>query len=112
MALGTIASEHQNFQQVSIHLPFFLGCFSPRVIELHFEEECTRRKWSDLDRLLVQLWESHAVRVEVKYPPPYRGNMPSRVKNWAEYLLPELVMRANVSLVEVHNEFQQSYYAS
>jgi len=59
IALQTITSEHRDLQQILIHLPYSLTMFGMDVGR--FVGEATCRGWLDLDRLLVQLWESCSV---------------------------------------------------
>ena len=58
-----------------------------------------RTLWSDLDPLLIQLWESHSIRTMISYPPPEleeEGGAAGRAK----YLLPESTGRGIVDLDE------------
>jgi hypothetical protein len=55
-------------------------------------------RWSDLDRLLVQLWKAYSIHPKVVCP--RSRNISKRVKDWARYLLPETAERGTVELVE------------
>ena len=93
IALETITSKHRDFHEISLHLPCNLG-------NLTVEELNNRMKWPDLDRLLVELSESHAIRTtfvcrKLRTAVGTRG-----VKDWASFLLPEMMKRAAVDLFE------------
>ena len=62
-ALRTITPEHRELRQISIHMPYYLTHLGMGVGE--FVGEATCREWSDLDRLLVQFWESRSIRPKV-----------------------------------------------
>ena len=57
-------------------------------------------RWSDLNRLLVQFWESHPIQVKVVCPSPLNSDGWS-VLDWVTLLLPELMKRGIIDLVEV-----------
>ena len=63
MALQTITPEHRDLQRISIHMPYYLTLLGVGVGK--FLGEATCREWSDLDRLLVQFWESRSIRPRV-----------------------------------------------
>jgi hypothetical protein len=65
MALQTITPEHRDLREVSIHLPYYLTLGGLFVNIKQFVGEAGYKKWLDLDRLLVQLWESHSIRPTV-----------------------------------------------
>ena len=60
-------------------------------------QAAVHHEWEDLDHLLVQLWTSRSVRSKLKYtkPPGYDD-----VVAWVRDLLPELMGRGVVDLVE------------
>jgi len=59
--LETITPEHQDIRQISIYLPFI-----PRRSRFNFGvDHYETRKWSRLDCLLVQFWESRSIRPRV-----------------------------------------------
>jgi len=68
MALQTITSKHQNLQQIRIRVPHH-RCPPTRESENLGEAagEDGYRQWMDLDSLLVQLLESHAIRTKVTH---------------------------------------------
>lgn len=57
-------------------------------------------RWLDLDCLLVQFWESHPIQVKVVCPLPLNSDGWS-VLDWVMFLLPELMKRGIIDLVEV-----------
>ena len=54
-------------------------------------------RWSDLDLLLVRLWESLSIHPKVVCL--RSKNRTSRVEDWVKYLLPEAAKRGTVELV-------------
>ena len=67
LALRTIRPDNQNLRQVSIYVDdrgspvsVSLGANVGEVIGAEL-----RRQWSELDRLLVELWESRSVRTKI-----------------------------------------------
>ena len=56
LALKTITSKHGDLQQISIFFPFN----ARDTIDKY-----TYNQWMDLDRSLVQLWDSHGIRVNI-----------------------------------------------
>jgi hypothetical protein len=91
MTLETITPEHRDLQQISIHTHFIL---SP---EQQVKEAI--RLWSDLDRALVQLWESHSIRVKVVYPRFPEWSV-ATTKVLLGRLFPEMTKRGIVNLAE------------
>ena len=80
LALKTLTSKHRNLQRVSIYIPMTFT----RMLEE------TRRQWMDLDRVLVQLWESNAIRIQVVY----FGRMREEgARERVERLLPKMTER-------------------
>lgn len=53
-------------------------------------------RWLELDRLLVQLWESHSICPKVAHCVPQRKGGCS----WLDSLLPELTKRGAIGLIE------------
>ena len=63
-ALQTITPEHRDLRQITIRMPWYplaevLANIRQTVGDTHY------RLWLDLDRLLVQLWESRSIRPKV-----------------------------------------------
>lgn len=71
LALRTITSDHRNLQCIGIDTTGVLATLDyifihPREFRDSLREPACQG-WLELDRLLVQLWESHSVHVEVYY---------------------------------------------
>ena len=91
MALQTITHKNRDFQ-LRIHIPSYLA---PARTDSNFGQtigEENREQWLDLDRLLVQLWESRSIRPKVK-------SMTDRdVRDYVGHLLPEITKRGIIDL--------------
>jgi hypothetical protein len=94
MALQTITPEHQGLEQITIRTPdyFALAAILPDFRNAVGEAQCGL--WLDLDRLLVQLWESRSIRPKVVYTTGQGKGDP------IESLLPGITERRIVDLVE------------
>lgn len=90
MALQTITPEHRDLQRISIRLSY-LTLFGANV---DGGQEATSRQWSDLDHLLVQLWNSRSIRPRVVCTRPEGevGDVETRIG----CLLPEMTKRGVV----------------
>lgn len=105
--LETITSKHQDLRQVSIKIPSDLAYLTAQncaKIQRRIEEANPGMRWSDLDRLLIKLRESHAIRTTVVYPKPEIGEGAKDLMGRAAYLLPELTKKGMVDLVEKPGE--------
>ena len=93
-ALQTITPNHRDLRQITIHIPFYLTL--PEVLadvgEFIGEAHC--ELWLDLDRLLVQLWETHSIRPKVICTT--EGGTEVSIGS----LLPEITKRGIIDLVE------------
>lgn len=97
-ALETIMSTHREHPQILIHIPYAPDYVRDRGLIQQVEEAGSGMRWSDLDRLLVQLWESCSIRSMIVCP---RSKIKTRgVEDWARYLLPEIASRGRVELVD------------
>ena len=96
MALQTITPEHQDLRRISIHIPFYLtnGTGAGQTVG-----EAARREWLDLDRLLVQLWESRSIRPRVGYKGLGQRMKQQTTDYWVGCLLPEITRRGIVDPV-------------
>lgn len=101
--LKTITPEHRGLQKISISIPSLLGHVTAEDcggIERRIEEANLGTRWSDLERLLIECWDSRSIRVEVVYPQTQTRNLARGMKDWAVYLFPELTKRGIIDLVE------------
>ena len=64
-ALQTITPEHRNLRQISIYVPYHLTLLDVGTDIKQNLGEVISGGWSDLDRLLIRLWESHSIRLRV-----------------------------------------------
>ena len=87
-SLKTITPEHREFRHISIHFPYS----SRRRIEGNIH-----KLWLDLDQILVQLWESHAVRVNALCSAGVEVR--KRASEWVGVLLPETTKRGIIKIV-------------
>ena len=83
--LETLMPNNRDLRQISIRFPFTVG---------HAEERDPGLRWSDLDRLLVQICEQYPVCVKVSSR--WRQMIESRVGK----LFPEMTERGLVDLVD------------
>ena len=88
--LQTITFEHRELRQISIQLPYLIFANVRRAIG----EEAYGR-WLDLDRLLVQLWESHSIRPKVIWTGGEQD-----AKDCAGFLLPGITRRG-IAIIEL-----------
>ena len=65
LALETITPDHRDFHQITIHVPEYgPSIANPTNLRKTFGESFYNQ-WMDLDRLLVQLWESRGIRPKI-----------------------------------------------
>ncbi|KAF9644813.1 hypothetical protein BDM02DRAFT_843031 [Thelephora ganbajun] len=92
LVLQTISPGHRDLRQISIHVR--------RAPVLATVDDDKRQaiggQWLNLDRLLVQFWESHSIRTKVVCETPGQG-----VGEHIGRLLPEVTKRGTIDLVEV-----------
>ena len=85
-ALESITPAHRSFKNISLYIRHFGGLGAN-----------SRMGWSDLDRLLVEFWESRSICLLVLCPSrDWRS-----VQEWVKYLLPEVMKRGIVDVVEI-----------
>jgi len=93
--LRTITPKHRDFRQISISIPY-------NSFQLHriwpATQETIRRQGLDLDRLLVQIWESHSIHPRMTCGVPAWDE--EGVKGPIDWLLPEVARRGIMDLVE------------
>ena len=98
MTLQTIAPAHRDLRQISIYIPYRsddLGRHFTQTIE-----EAILRQWLALDRLLVQLWESHSIRPRVAHLKSEEEEENEWMRECIEGLLPEMTGRGIIELAE------------
>ena len=78
-------------------MPYYLTCAGVDTNITHIVEKAAFGQWSDLDRLLIQLWESRLIRPEVIHT-TMRGG-PQETKDFIGCLLPEMMKREMITLV-------------
>ena len=81
-------------------------CVDPDTI--HWMETNPDTRWSDLDRLLVQFWDSRLIRPKVVYFDPRLKNGKRVGRDWAVCMLPEMAKKGIVDLVGECDEYQAS----
>ena len=98
IALRTITPKHQDLRKISI-LPAnyaTMVMYGAGVMQI-VEEEGFIGQWLELDRLLVQVWESRSISLEVLYKVMPRDG--ESMRNLMKGLLPEATGRGMVDLV-------------
>ena len=90
-ALQTITPKHRDLRQITIGVSYYVSPLRSRVTVKEIMEEYSGQ-WLDLDRLLVQLWESRSIRLEVCTIEP-------DVTDHINCLLPEVTERGIIDLV-------------
>ena len=93
-ALRTITPKHRDLRQIIIDVSFNVvllgaGANVPQAIG-----ETNYRQWLDLDRFLVQFWESHSIRP--KFTSATERDMGKRFRR----LLPEITKRGIIDILE------------
>jgi len=95
--LRTITPKHQDLRQISIYVPFNSTLTSAGADVKRAVGERIVGEWSDLDRLLVQLWESHSI------PPKFMSKEPNEEQGARDCilcLLPEITKRGWTFIVD------------
>ena len=101
-ALRTITPDHKTLRRVSVqafnvlHSLGYNNCNTAYVI--HLVGEATCQALLELDHVLTRLWESHAIRPEIKYSVPFDVSE-ENARSYMGVLLPELTKRGLVELV-------------
>jgi len=100
MALETITSKHRDLQQITIYVPYYFNRLICKPVSLREAAgEAEYRRWMDLDTLLVQLSESHAIRTKVVYVMKGRGVQVEDCEHIGS-LFPKIVERGAVEMWE------------
>jgi hypothetical protein len=100
MTLKTISSEHRDLRRVSIYCFGFPGLGDRGANARVIVGDALYGHWMDLDRTLIQLWESLAVRAKLSY---YSTGKGKRARKFVECLLPETTKRGMIKLVDLTN---------
>ena len=100
MALRTVTPSHRNLQQISLsvpHVPYdtTLDLANPADVRRAIGE-VIYEQWLELDRVLVQLSESHSIRPKVLYYAS--AGKDEGLRSWVGSLLPETT-RGSADLV-------------
>jgi hypothetical protein len=101
--LRTITSENGDLQEVSFKgVAFYHNIDMPADVRTHVGDE-SYREWMDLDCVLVQLWQLHAVHVKIVF------NFVREELSWKLIggLLPETTKR-EVAIVESAGDWEDS----
>jgi len=67
MVLRTITPKHRDLQHISIYMPRYLPTIHAGVSVRQIVGEEVFREWLDLDRLLIQFWESRSIRPKIEW---------------------------------------------
>ena len=95
MALETLTSKHTGFRKVKILMPFVETFCTPGNFRHTIGKE-TYDQWMDLDRVLIRLWESNAIHIQVTYCAEAEGGMACQ---YIGSLFPEMRERGLVEMV-------------
>jgi hypothetical protein len=97
-ALRTVTPNHRHLQQISLYAHSL--CFR------HTEgaggygvRESLYGQWLELDHLLVQLWESHSIRLKISYS-ALQGREGEVARSRMSDLLPEVTSRGIAEFIE------------
>jgi len=98
-ALETITPGHRDLQEISIHMPYNAALDRDGVDIRQMIGETVYGQWLDVDRLLVQFWDSRSIRPRVM--DSLMENRKSGMGDWLSGdLLPEITGRGIIDLVE------------
>jgi len=89
LALKTITPAHRDFHDITIHVSGYLPSIANPTNLRETLGESFYGQWVDLDRLLVQLWESRGIRPKVGCNVPKKGKV--SMFEYTGYLLPEIL---------------------
>jgi hypothetical protein len=100
--LRAIARSHKDLQRISLHAPFLLDApeFNPAKPAnfRHVMGEAAYAGWLELDRLLIQLWESCSIHPEVHYSTPQSVSEENAI-GCMKSLFPEATARGSIRLI-------------
>lgn len=102
-SLRTITHNHRDLKWIRIDIPHAFDRSGSGLNDLirltHAAGEGVYQRWLELDRILAQLQESHSIRLTVYYDPP-TGMSRARVRGYMSNLLPVVMTRGIVELVQ------------
>ena len=94
LILRTLTPHHTNLQQITIDASYIFYARLGQDFSGHGPKGLLGL---ELDHLLVQLWESHSVRLKVLYDTSLTTDR-EKAGTWVEQLLPELTAQEIVEL--------------
>ena len=68
---------------------------------MHAIGEAAYAGWLELDHLIIQLWESHSIRLEVQYSIP-QSACEENAMGCMKSLFPEATARGSIRLIGCH----------
>ncbi|KAF9645260.1 hypothetical protein BDM02DRAFT_3120483, partial [Thelephora ganbajun] len=98
LALQSITSEQRYLHQISIYVHFFPSFIDDPANLGRIVREDIYRQWAELDRILVQLWESYGIRPKVVYS--VERDREEMMCRRIGSLLPEITERGIIELVD------------
>jgi hypothetical protein len=98
-ALQTTTPEHRDLQQIMIHIPYYLTVVKVFADVRRAIGEAGYGQWLDLDRLLVQLWESRSICPKAVVRAT-QAKEKKDTRDCVARLLPETTKRGIIDLVE------------
>ena len=98
-ALQTVTPDHRDLRQISIHVPSHFTPYGGVPDERRVARDETYGEWLELDRLLVQLWESYLIPKGDVHGAK-RGTSARVLRDCIGQLLPEIMGRGIIDLVE------------
>ena len=99
-ALKTITPNHRYLREIKIYVPFSPPSYDDGPVDVRqIVEEDTYLEWMDLDRTLVQLWESHAIRMKVVSREETEKRWRA-LRDFVGGLLPESTTRGMIEFVD------------
>jgi len=103
LALETITPAHRDFHHITTHVSEHLPSIANPTNLRETLGESFYGKWMDLDRLLVQFWESRGIRPKVGCNVSKKGNvaMFEYIGCLLPEILPEITKRGIVELVDL-----------
>jgi len=92
LVLQVIANKRRDLRQISVDLPLSLHYLRDNEDHIQTIGEGVLEQWSDLDRVLVHLWESFSIRINVM------GRLEGSKGDYLVHALPEMTKRGMVTV--------------